>query len=390
METSQKSKISAIPFIDYVPAEVKETTGENWRVVFYVRKPGTNEMQRFRRRVKKISNKQQRMRYAKRICANINSKLENKWTPFQDTLGKHEYQPFSEALKLFMKQGERKHKDKLMRHDTLRSYTSYVNNIKKYLKEKGRSEMFTIEFNKKFVLDFLDYIYYERKRSARTSNNYLSFLSTLSTFMVDKEFISTNPTAGIPKKKTGKKKREIIPSEIRSEIFKYWAERNQHYLTLCLTVFFCFIRRTEISLLKVKHVSLKNDTIFIPKEIAKNEKDGIVTIPKKLKKLLVFHLDKAATEDYLFSSDNFKPGRERLAPKKISDTWGKMKRELEIKDEYQFYSLKDTGITQLFYFGIPTIKIRDQARHHDIKITESYAPRNYVADDLLKDLDHDF
>ena len=44
METSQKSPSHKVPFIDFVPAEVKETTGENWWIFFYVRKPGTKEI----------------------------------------------------------------------------------------------------------------------------------------------------------------------------------------------------------------------------------------------------------------------------------------------------------------------------------------------------------
>ena len=132
------------------------------------------------------------------------------------------------------------------------------------------------------------------------------------------------------------------------------------------------------------------DTIFIPKEISKNGKDGIITIPKKLKELLLIHLNGATQEDYLFSSDNFRPGKIQLQPKKISDEWAKMRIILKFKQEYQFYSLKDTGITELFLLNVPTIKIRDQARHHDIKITETYTPRNYTADETIRSLNFNF
>ena len=75
MENFQKSPTSKIPYIDFVPAEVKETAGDNWRIVFYSKKPGTDKMERFRRRVKKLDGYQKRMRFAKRICAEINNKL---------------------------------------------------------------------------------------------------------------------------------------------------------------------------------------------------------------------------------------------------------------------------------------------------------------------------
>jgi integrase len=387
-ETPIRSK--SIPFIDFVPAEVKETTGENWRVVFYARKPGTDQLVRFRRRVKKVTGYQARMRYGKLICSEINRKLHEGWSPFINEYAKQEYKLFSDVLALYIAQSERKCKDGLIRKDSLRAYTSYALNITNYLKLKNKQDVFTVEVTKKLITEFLDHIYFEKKRTSRTSNNYLSFWRTFCLYMIDRKYLGNNPTTGILPRKVGKKKREVIPERSRKEIFDYFEEYNPNFLTLSLCVYFCFIRRTEISKLKVRHVDLISDTIFIPKEVSKNGKDGVVTIPKKLKLLLVTHLSKAVMEDYLFSSDDFTPGKIQVAPKKISDAWMKMKKGLEMKNEYQFYSLKDTGITQLFLLNVPVIKIRDQARHHDIKITETYTPRNYVCDETIKNLDFNF
>ena len=40
--------------------------------------------------------------------------------------------------------------------------------------------------------------------------------------------------------------------------------------------------------------------------------------------------------------------------------------------------------------GIPSIKVRDQARHYDIKQTEAYTTRNLIADDTIKGAKFDF
>ncbi len=390
MENSQKVKLSKTPFIDFVPAEVQATDGDNWRIVFYVRKPGSDQMKRFRRRVKKVSGNSNRLRYAKRICAEINIKLNEGWSPFLHDYAKKEYRPLLEVMELYLEQEKRKCKDGLIRPDSLRAYTSYCQNMKDYMTLRKKTSLFTVEFDKKFVLDFLDYIYFYKKRAARTSNNYLAFCNLLATFMKDREYIAVNPTTGIDRRRVGKKKREVIPAKVRNDVFKYQAEHNPSYLALCLTVYFCFIRRTEISKLLVKNVDLENNTIFVPGHISKNGKDGIVTIPGKLKTLLVTHLNGSTQEDFLFSQDNFKAGKKQLKPKKISDEWSNMKKVLDFKSEYQFYSLKDTGITELFLLNVPVIKIRDQARHHDIKITETYTPRNYICDDTIKNIDFNF
>ena len=100
--------------------------------------------------------------------------------------------------------------------------------------------------------------------------------------------------------------------------------------------------------------------------------------------LLKKHIDNTNPNDYLFSVKDFKPGVKQVTPKKISDNWVKFRTLKKIPIQYQLYSLKDTGITDLLISGVPAIKVRDQARHHDLKITESYTPRNKVADDFVR------
>lgn len=207
--------------------------------------------------------------------------------------------------------------------------------------------------------------------------------------MVDHNYLTNNPADKIQKRKTGRKKREVLPSYLREEVFKYLTNTSKPYLTLCLCVYFCFIRRTELTKLKVKHIDLVNNTIFIPDSISKNKKDGVVTIPKRLKTRIAKHIDRFNKDDFLFSN-NFIPGVEKLNPKKISDEWAKIRASLGFANKYQFYSLKDTGITNLLLMGVPAKKVRDQARHHDIRITEAYIARNDKADQDLVNLDFEF
>lgn len=120
----------------------------------------------------------------------------------------------------------------------------------------------------------------------------------MAIFTTDRKFIPSNPVTGLPIRQVLKKKREIIPGNIRNDIFKYQASRNYHYLFLCMVVYFCFVRRTEITKLKVKHVNLNKDTIYIPAETSKNKKDGIITIPNTLKTLFIKHLESSTNEDW--------------------------------------------------------------------------------------------
>lgn len=379
----------AIVFIDYEPAEVKETSGSNWRIVFRCRIPGTSKMKRFRRRVKPMDDRRMRMKYARRICVEINKKLERGWSPFVDQYSSKEYRLLSEALSEYKRNCEIQAERGQLRPDTTRSYLSQIKQLQQYCKLTNQEEVFSINFNRGFVRHYLDYIYYDKKRSPRTVNNYLHFCSQFANFLVEREYLSANSIKNIGPMQNQRKKREIIDVETRSLIIRDLKQENRHFLTCCLVVFYCFIRRTELTKLKVGHVDLKAAVIRVPKEISKNKKDDTVTIPNALMPYLIDHLNGSTNQDFLFST-HFKTGKKQLAPKYISDAWAKLRDRLEFKSEYQFYSLKDTGITQLFLLNVPLLKIRDQARHYDIKITESYTPRNYKKDDFIFSIENTF
>lgn len=69
-------------FVDYKPAELHK--GKEWRVEYYAKIPAQNQMKRFRKRVPNISSQKEHEKYAKKIIASINQKLENGWSPFYE------------------------------------------------------------------------------------------------------------------------------------------------------------------------------------------------------------------------------------------------------------------------------------------------------------------
>ncbi|MFT5862898.1 MAG: integrase/recombinase XerD [Flavobacteriales bacterium] len=390
MHTPHHLQSSRIPFIDYVPAELKETGSRNWRIVFYVRVPGSTEMKRFRRRVKPIPNRKTRLRYAKRICMELNKKLEQGWSPYTADYGNKDFLPLSVALDRYIEQNQKLFEGGQLRKASRDHYLSMTNLLLRYMKDIGKEEMFCVEFNRSFVINYKDYIYFIKKRSATTVNNYLGFCGIIGNFLLDRGYIKSNSVVGIPSMTVEEKKREVIDVLSRKRIFDYYGEQDPNFLTLCLLIYFCFIRRTEITRLLVGDIQINNGIILLPSKRSKNKKNQAVTIPKKLILRLSNHINGTNAQDYLFSDNNFLPGKTPIKPKKISDTWSGMRKKLELKSTYQFYSLKDTGITQLFLMNVPLIKIRDQARHHDIRMTEKYTPRNYEKDQLLSTIDFDF
>jgi integrase len=157
-----------------------------------------------------------------------------------------------------------------------------------------------------------------------------------------------------------------------------------------MLTYYCYIRTTELTKIKVGDVKLFNGYILLHGNNTKNKKDESVTIPKQLAELLATHLQNANNNDYLFGYDNFATGSKQLTSKKITNKWNDFRNKNNVATEFQFYSLKDTGITDLLNSGVPAIKVRDQARHYDLKITETYTSRNKTCDEVVRNSNFNF
>jgi integrase len=372
------------PFLDFKPAQLKKQSDENWIIVFYWRSTnGTEKMKRFRRRVKFMPNKRERTKYANIKMAHINDLLQSGWNP---TNLKTEFVgSFLEVLDLYIENCEKRYQNDKLRFDTLRTNSSFVKSIKVYMSIKKLETMECNLFTKKFVLSYIDHKEYSDKVSLRTLNNHLSFLSTLNKYMIDQEYIEGNVVSNIPTRKLNKKKiRQRIPEQTKTLIFESLKRNSPPFYTLALMTYLCFIRRTEITKMRVKHIDLSKSLITVPESISKSKKDGYVTIPDQYSVILGNHIKYAEPSDYVFSIENFTPGKVQMKPRKISDFWYILRKKLDLPKEYQFYSLKDTGITENFERGIPAILIRDQARHENVSTTELYAPKKQSADDTIR------
>lgn len=372
MSKLQKNTKSIV-FVDYIPAQLYEN--KDWRVVYSVKNPFTEKLEPKRPRVKQLKNITERRKLGKRMALEINKRLESGWNPFFSNKGSKELTLFITTLNIYMKRVKFDYEEGNLRWDTFKTYKSQINILKNYLEENSNNEMLAYKFDVDFVGTYLDYVRYELGRSARTRDNYLSFLGTLSTFLFSKKYITSNPTTDFGKINKKVKKRILIPEDLRNVIFDYWSSKNVNYLTLCMTCYYCLIRRTELTKLKVGDVSLINSTIWIDAMDSKNKKSNAVTIPNELLPILIDHLKTAKKTDYLFSNENFSPGPTKMHPDRITKNWARMRKVLGINTNIDWYSLKDSGITDLLRAGVPLISVRDQARHYSSSQTDTYTPK---------------
>lgn len=373
-------------FIHFKPAELRQN--QRWLIVYYALNPLTNIMERFRVNVPVIKSKTERLKIAKKMQLEINNKLYSGWLPYYNS-NQTQFKTFEQCKALYLNIIDKEVKTGAKRIDTKRSIASFFSMLEKYVKEKGININLMLHFNKSFVVNYLDWVYYERENTARTYNNHLMYFNIFINWCCQRGFVTEVFTTGIKRLPKEVKKRKVLTDEVKLKV-KHIANIDKHYYTLCMMTYYCFVRRTELTKLKVSAINLNGGYMMITNDESKNKKTEAVTIPIPLLELLAEHLQKAKNDDYLFSADNFKPGKIQLAPKKISDEWNKYRKLLNIGTEFQFYSLKDTGITDLLNTGIPAIKVRDQARHHDLRITEQYTSRNQSKDEAITNANFNF
>ncbi len=386
-KSTSRNNNKAIAFVDYKPAELR--MNKRWMVIYYVKNPLTQKIERFRVNVPTMKSISERKKHGKKIELEINKKLETGWLPYYSDTNANEFKTFEFCKNLFIEQTQKEVENNVKRADTLRSYTSFLGMIDKYVETKKLKMNMMLEFNKSFVVNYLDWIYFERNNSPRTYNNHLIFIGTFVNYCVSRGYLKENFTATIIRKVQDAKIRQVL-TLVEKEKLKSLKTEDFHFFTLCMATYYCYLRRTEITKLKVSDVHLEDGFIKINKTDSKNRKTESITIPNAYLQLLTEHLQNADNTDYLFSANNFKAGKTQLNPKKISDTWQKFRKTKNVAKIYQFYSLKDTGITDLLNSGIPAIKVRDQARHYDLKITESYTARNKTCDEMVKNSNFNF
>lgn len=362
--------------ISYTPAELR--VGKETYVSLYAYDPLSNKLRRKRYKLNHIESPAERKRYGRELCARLNEQLRNGWNPFIEADSGKGYAKFEEAVTDWIRRQERLMKDGVTREATYVEYASKVRNLLKYNRNQRIPIVYIYQMDASFLNDFLDYIYIDRGNTAKTYNNYIRVISVMCKFFLSRGYISTDPCAqikSISRNRLPQKERNVISSADLRKIYEYLSEHNRHFLLACYLEYYCFVRPKELSMLLVGDISYKSRTILIRKEVAKNRKEEITTMPEVVIRMLIDLDIHSHPDNYYIFSDNFMPGRDRRSEKTFRDEWLKMRRKLKLPENYQFYSLKDSGVTDMLERNIPAIAVRNQARHSSVSVTEIYTQR---------------
>ena len=323
----------------------------------------------------------------------MNEKLSIGWNPWLEAEHSNSYLLFADVLEKYRIWLNKMYLEDNYREDTMKSYKSYLANLEKFNEDRKVKITYVYQFDKDFCIQLLDEIYINRDNTAYTHDNYLAFLKSFSTYCISKNYLKINPTVGIQSlgKRNKKKNRLVIPQPVLEQINQYLTMKNRYMLLASYILYYCFIRPKEMAKLKLSNFNLSKQTIYVPDSVSKNRKDGVITLPAKVIHLMIdLNIFNSPGEYYLFS-DDFKPGKAERSEKMFRDYWRyHVRKDLGLSDKYKFYSLKDTGITNMLrHYDV--LSVRDQARHSSILMTDIYTPHDIQeANELIKNYQDNF
>lgn len=341
-------------------------TGKSWYVDFFSLDPATGTMRRKKYMLDSIGKVTDRRKRAQEMIESLMKLLRSGWSPWVNVDDNRGYTLLEEALEKYEKSLV-----KLPKLKTRQSYCSRLNVLREYIKSRVIPPKYVYQFDASFVSDFLDWLYLDRDVTGRTRNNYRGWCSALAAYFIEREYISTNPVVKIKVVPEDAKKRQPLTAEMLQSLRNYLKEKNPIFLLACMMEYYTMIRPEELSNLRIKDISLKEQSVFVAAEFSKNKRDGKVGLNDELIKLMLdIELFKWPGDCYIFG-DKLRHCMKKASSEIFRREWKKVRAALKWKDIYQFYSLKDSGIRDLANAkGI--VIARDQARHTDVSTTNRY------------------
>lgn len=345
--------------------------GKNWYIDFKAYDPLEQKMKRKKYMLDSIDKISVRKKRATELIANISRQLLSGWNPWADTSNSRQYTLFDDVVELYNKYLIKFHKSKVFKESTFADYKKRIRVLSEYNKKRFNPIIYIYQFDKTYASDFLDYILIDRDSSARTRNNYRTWLSSFGSWLLEKQYIDKNPVENIKSLSEDKKKRDALSANDLQKLRTYLEKNNPYFLLLCQFAYYTLIRPDELSNIQLSDIYIKDQKVFIPSSISKNRKDGMVGLNDILiKSMLELKIFNYSNDCYLFGKD-FKPSKEKSTPRTYRTYFNKVRTLLKFPDSYQFYSLKDTGIRDLAN-SAGIVIARDQARHSDISTTNKY------------------
>lgn len=344
---------------------------KQWYVyLYYTNSSGVRKQFRFSEGVNVLKTKRERRTEANALIEALTYQLRSGWSPVTNTVENRDGPHLKTVSAAFDEIFEIK--KAYLTGESIRTYKNQIDLFKGWIVAKKLDHLHTQNFTADHARKYCDWMLREKKYCGKTYNGHLTMLRTFFTEMVNRKYMPINPVAGFKfvRQEIGK---NITYSAEDEKLFKSIRDVHPEFYLATRFVKYCFLRRTELAKLQVKHINWGNKTITIPSKNAKSRVQDSVTIPSTLEKMIegagLLHLD---PEVYVFGK-HFKPNIKKIAKLDyFSDQQRDLNNTLSIGKGRTFYSWKHTGVVELYNLTKDPYVVMRQCRHTDIKMTMVY------------------
>ncbi|MBQ3700812.1 MAG: site-specific integrase [Prevotella sp.] len=361
-------------------------TGKSWYVDFFSYDPVSNRMKRKKYMLDRTKKHSERRIMGTLLIAQITQRLLRGWNPWVRDDSTRHLTEFDEVVRKYCEYVTAMETQGALKHKTAYDYLSRVGTLTTYIQECNVAIRYIYQFDRSFVVDYLDYLILDKDVSATTRNNHRTWLSTFGSWLVERSYLSANPVEGTHMLREKEKRRDALSAGALARMRVYLYNNNKPFLLACMMEYYTFIRPDELRHIRVGDVSVSEKEVRVPAEVSKNHKERHVGINSKVLQLMIeLRVFDAPSQYYLFGKE-LKPGPEMTYLNRFRYEWKKMRQALRWPASYQFYSLKDSGIRDLAN-AAGVVVARDQAGHSDIAVTNRYLKRNSTIPESVKEFD---
>ena len=358
--------------------------GRQWYVDFQAYDPARGIMRRKKFQLDRFKTRKAKVAMGMELITALVQKLKAGWNPWVNAGRTRQFTPWEQAMERYKQYLETAVDKGQLKAKTAYDYGSRLRSLEQYQEETGNVIGQVSQFNRSWVVDYLDYLVYDKDVSARTRNNHRTWLSALGTWLVDRQFLTVNPIEDIRMLREEEKHRDPLSHRQLKQLKEYLEKESPRFLLCCMMVYYANIRPEELRNIRLGDISIKHQTVTVRAEISKNRKTQTVGLHDEVVRLMVAlrTFEGTTNEDYLFGED-LRPGRKQTYINQFRYEWKKVRQALHWDDRFQFYSLKDSGIRDgINAMGLVTA--RDQARHSDVAVTNLYAKASNEPDEKTK------
>jgi integrase/recombinase XerD len=324
---------------------------------------------RFKKGINEFHNYRERLAEANALKQVIKEELDRGWNPISKDYKVIKIYSLQEGIDYVLKI-----KEATLRVKTKYAYRYITSSFVTWLQKQNIHFTQMNLFTASQAQQYMDWLLMHKKYSGRTYNDHLIVLRTFFNCFVDRDWCTKNPFRAVKRKTQTVGRNLAFSDKERIKLLEHLKKYDIRMYYFTQFIYHCFIRRTELTCIQVKHIDLVNQTIIIPGLDAKNNHQESVVIPKGLEPVIrEMNLDKYNPDDFVFGWRMKTDARQFKSPNRISSRHNDVVKELGIDPQKGLYSHKHSGVCAYYYAtGKDLYSIQRQCRHRDITTTMIY------------------